>query len=55
MFDSDLQYDFKTFKDWFNNAPERGAEYFPKVSLDSQLYKDWLLQFPNGYSEFEAH
>lgn len=48
MFDLEMQQDFQSFNDWFENAPERGAESFPKVS-NKRLYKDWLLQNPEGY------
>jgi hypothetical protein len=46
----DKDFGFTTLEEWFQNPPELGNEYFPKVDEHWQSYKDWLLQHPEGYA-----
>jgi hypothetical protein len=49
MLQLDQQKDFRSFQERFQSAPERGSEYFPKVSMKHRPYHDWLRQYPEGY------
>jgi hypothetical protein len=46
----DLDFGFATIEEWFQDVPELGNEYFPKVAEHWETYKEWLNKYPEGYT-----